>query len=216
MAVVGFGNLYDQGPLGTPDGRKGYQHFFSVNREFDGSGFAGGYMVNRFVISAVLLSYGAPGLDQGLFRMTCDNSLTVGHICHTVSAQIDAADHIVECVVFVDTCHIHDCFTVFFYRHSHGDTQLILKDCGRIRSQIICFTQKCKKTVFQMFRCTINSLDQLSVQIIQGDGVQLVDFCRFRQDFLSVCLSLRNVKGRLFGVMICSIVIRRFLRIVAV
>ena len=71
--------------------------------------------------------------------MAGHDSLPVDHIGHAASAQVDAADHIVEQVIFVGTHYIKNGLTIFFHRHSHGNAQTALEDRGCIDRQVICF-----------------------------------------------------------------------------
>ena len=69
--------------------------------------------------------------------MARDHSLRVHHVSHTVFAQVNAAYHIIEGVVFVYACQIQDGPFLPLYGYAHGDTQFILKNGGGVDSQII-------------------------------------------------------------------------------
>ena len=94
----------------------------------------------------------------------------------TVFPDIDAVHHIVERVIFVDAYDVQCCLAVFFYRHTHRDAQFFLKNSGGAGGKIVSFFEECKKVIVQTLRRSVDALNELPVQIIQCDGVQLIDF----------------------------------------
>ncbi len=92
--------------------------------------------------------------------------LSVDHVGHSAFPQVDAADHIVERVVFIDAYYIERRFSIFLHRHSHGNAQLALIDSRGIGRQIIRLFQKRPKIAAQAFRRAVQPLRQPSVQVV--------------------------------------------------
>ena len=98
--------------------------------------------------------------------MTGNNALPVDHIGPAAPAQVDAADDIIEQVVFIGAHHIKNGLPVLLHRHPHGNAQLILKDGGRAGGQIVRLLQKGKKSAVQRFRRAVDSQRQPPVQVV--------------------------------------------------
>ena len=67
------------------------------------------------------------------------DAFLVNHIGHTRLSQVDAADHIVDRIVFIDTHHVQNRFAVLFHRHPYPDPQFPLEDGGGIGCEIVGF-----------------------------------------------------------------------------
>ena len=127
--------------------------------------------------------------------MASDGALLTDHIGHAASAQIDAADYIVQQVIFIDAHYIKGRLTVFLHRHSHYNAQLVLENRGGINGQVVCFLQKVEKTAFQIFRGAAGPLHQTPVQVIQGNGIKLIDLRGLLQHSQSVCAGCGGVRA---------------------
>ena len=125
--------------MGAADRGEGSHHCFAVCGKFGGARFAGGDTAQSFVISVAELSQCASRQYHRLIGMTGDDSLTVHHIGRSVLSDINAADYIIQGIIFVDTHHIENGFSVLLYRHPHGNAELILKYGGGMCGQIVCF-----------------------------------------------------------------------------
>ncbi len=95
--------------------------------------------------------------------MASNKSFLINHKSSAAPAQIDAADYIVEYIIFIYAHYIKNGLTVLLHRHTHCDTQPALKNGGGIRCQIVCLFQQRKKTAVQILRRSFNPLDQLPV-----------------------------------------------------
>ena len=131
LAIIRLRNLDNQRPLGSPNGRKGHQHLFSIDGILGRSRLAGGDPFRR-VPAAAEPRQRALVQDERLVGVAGNHTLPVDHIGHAASAQIDAADYIVEQVIFVHPHHIEGGLAVLLHRHSHGNAQLALKDGGGV------------------------------------------------------------------------------------
>ena len=102
--------------------------------------------------------------------MAGDDPFPVHHVSHAVLAQVDAADHIVKSVVFINAYHIHGRGPVlaitFLHRHAHGDAKLSLKDGVGICSQVIRFLEEGKKMALKAFRRAVDPLNQPPLQVV--------------------------------------------------
>ena len=181
MAVIRLGDLDDQRPLGSPDGRKGHQHLFPIDGKFYRPCFPGGDPLHCVLIAAAELNQRALAEGKGLVRMAGNDALPVNHIGHAGSAQVDAADHIVKQVIFIRTHHIKGSLAVLLHRDPHRNAQLALKEGGGADCQIIRLLQQRQKAAVQGFRRTVDPLHQPPVQVIQGDCVKFIDLRRFLQ-----------------------------------
>ena len=90
-------------------------------------------------------------------------------------AQVDAADDVVERIVFIDPHHVQDGLPVRLHRHAHGDAQPPLGAGGAVGGQVVRLPEEGEKAVLQAVRRAAGSLDQAAVQAVEGDGVQLID-----------------------------------------
>ena len=122
--------------------------------------------------------------------MPDDDALPVDHVGHAVPAQIDAADHIAESVVFIDPHQIKGGFPVLLHRHSHGNAQTSLQGGGGRGGQIIRLLQKRKETALYILRRVSDPLEQLPFQIIQSNGIKFVSLGCLRQNILADRLNL--------------------------
>ena len=118
---------------------------------------------------------------QGLVRVADDHALPVDHVGQAVLADVDAAEYVVQGVVFIDPDYIKDAFPVLLHGHSHGHAQLALKNRGGVGGHIIGLLEQGQEIVRQMLRRAVDALHQPAVQVVQRDGVQLVDFRRLGQ-----------------------------------
>ena len=132
--------------------------------------------------------------------MSGNETFPVHHIGGSVSAQVNAADHVVKCVIFVNSYYIEGCLLILLHRHSHGDAELSVKNSGRAGGQIVCFFQKSEEVILQILRCTVDSLYQPALQVIQGNGMQLVDLSGFHKHFFAVFADYGGIKPSI----ICS------------
>ena len=180
-AVIRFGNLNHQRPLGPANGRERHQHLLSVNGIFRCPRFTGGYTLRRVPVAAAELSQCTFIESQRLIRMPGHDAFLVNHIGHTRFSQVDTADHIVDRIVFIDTHHVQDRFAVLFHRHPHPDPKFPLEDGGGIGCEIVGFLQKPEKAAIQALRRILNPKHQPSVQIVQRDGVKFINFSSLLQ-----------------------------------
>ena len=177
--------------MGATDGGKCHQHVLAAYRELGRTGLPGGH-ADFFPVAVAELLQGTPLQDQGLVRMAGDNPLPADHIGHPVCTQVDAADDIIERVIFINTHDIQRGLSSFLYRHPHGDAQLALKDGRGVRGQIVRLLKEREKAAVQLRRRTV-PLEQLSVQAVQRDGIQLVDLRSLHQERIPVSPGRRSV-----------------------
>ena len=107
--------------------------------------------------------------------MTGDEPFPVRHVCHAVFPQIDAANDIVDSIIFINSYDIHGSLSVFLHRHAHSNAKSALENCGRVGSQIIRLLKKTEKTVIKALRRAVNSLQEFPVKVIEGNRIQLID-----------------------------------------
>ena len=193
MVVIRFRNLNYQRPLGPPNGRKRRQNLLSVDGKLRRPGLSGGDPLRRVTVSAAELDQRTAAEDQRLVWMACDSALPVHHIGHAASSQIDAADNVVERVIFIDAHHIEDGLAVLLHRHSHRNAKLPLTDGGGVGGQIIRLLQKREKTAVQAVRRVSDPLYQPSIQTVQGDGVKLINLRRLLQHRPAALRSCRGI-----------------------
>ena len=128
-AVIRLGHLNHQGPLGSPNGGKGCKHGLLFRGELCRAGLVADHPDGNLLISPAQLFHGLSLQNQILVRMPHYIASVIRHVGNTVSAQINAADDIIQGIVFIDAYHIQNSLPVFLDRHSHGDAQSVLKSC---------------------------------------------------------------------------------------
>ena len=118
---------------------------------------------------------------QPLVRVTGDDALPVGHEGHAAAPDVDAADYVVEGVVFVDAHYVEGGFAVLLHWHPHSDPQLALVDSGGVGGQIVRLLQKGEEIAVQAFRRAVDPLEQPAVQSVKSNRMKLIDLRRFLQ-----------------------------------
>ena len=181
MVIVRLGDLDDQRPLGPPYGGKGHQHLLPADGELHRAGLPGGHPLHRVPVAAAELNQRASAQGQGLVRVAGDGALPVYHIGHAALPQVDAADNVVERVVFIYAHHIKGRLARLLHRHSHCNAQPALVDGGGINGQIIRLLKQRQKTAVQALRGGVKPLHQPPIQAVQGDCIKLIDLRRLFQ-----------------------------------
>ena len=187
MAVVRLGDLDHQRPLGPPDGGERHQHPLPAEGVFRGPRLSGGDPLHRVPAAAAELLQRGLAEGQGLVGVAGDDALPVDHVGPPGLSQVDAADDVVQQVVFIDAHQVQGGFAVRLHRDPHGDAQPALKEGGGIGGQIVRFLQQREKRAVRSLRRAVDALDQPPVQIVQGDGVKLVQLRRLLQHRRAAC-----------------------------
>ena len=132
--------------------------------------------------------------------MAGNDALLVHHVGHAVSAQIDAADYVVQQVILIDAHQVEGGLAVLLYRYPHYNAQLALEDRRGVKRQVICLLQKGEEAAAQLLRCAVDSLYQPPVQVIQGGRIEFVGLRRFLQNLAAVCPGCGGVRTGLLPI----------------
>ena len=137
--------------------------------------------------------------------MTDDGAIVVYHVGHAVPAKVNAADNVMEGVIFIHAYHVKRGFPILFHRHTHGDAQLVLKSGGCVGSQVIRLPQKGKKAALQLLGCAADSLNQMAFRVIETDGMQFVNFGGLGQYLTAVFLKNPGVRRLIQAGIFCDV-----------
>ena len=126
--------------------------------------------------------------------MSGDDALPVDHVGPAGPAQVDAADDVIEGVILIDAHQIEDGLPVLLYGHPHLDAQLAFINRIGVGGQVVGLLEQRQKIPLQPLRRASVPLHQLSLQIVQGNGIQLIDLRRLLQHRFAVFLRSGQIR----------------------